>query len=66
MADAPRFKPTQYWAVMGGDVMALMLYQSRDEARRAARQMEALRNLRPEIYAAGRLRVVRVTVNIHA
>jgi hypothetical protein len=61
-----RYKPTRYWAVMGGDVLALMLYASREEARRAARTMLSLRNMRPEIYAAGKLRVVRVTVQVDA
>lgn len=66
MTDSPRYQPSRYWAVMAGDVMALMLYNTRDEARRAARQMLALRNMRPDFYAAGRLRVVRVTVQVNA
>lgn len=58
-----KYKPWKGWAVMAGDQMVRMLYETRDEARGLLATHKRLHDVKPQWYAMP-ARVVRVTVQI--
>ena len=59
-----RYKPLRRWGVMCGDSLIRLAYDTRDEARGMAATCRRLREIKPEMYEQGRIRVVRLTVQI--
>lgn len=59
-----RYKPLRRWGVMCGDGLLPMAYDTRKEARGALDMCRRLRQIRPENYPDGAIRVVRLTVQI--
>jgi hypothetical protein len=60
-----KYNPRKLWAVMCGHTLVPMLAETRNAARDLAKTTKRIRDMRPDFYTSGPIRVVRVTVSVH-